>query len=126
MRSGAWPLTSRSRRAVHARAAGELSTPARTITLASNTALTTIALLSNDVLRSRSIGRQIDLGRQLGKPIGDLVGSQFAQQGFVDELEHLRVQGPPVAPCAGTQSLVELLRNVSHVESRHIVMLAFC
>jgi len=51
-----------------------------------------IALLSNDVLRSRSVGREIDLGCQLREPIGDLVRSQFAQHSFVDELEHLGVQ----------------------------------
>ena len=71
------------------------------------------------MLWSRSVGREIDLGCELLKPVGYLVLSQLANHGFVDELEQLGVQRSSVAPCAGLQPLVELLRNVMHVESGH-------
>ena len=49
-----------------------------------------------------------------------------AEHGFVNEFEHLGVQGPSITSRAGAQSLVELFWNITHVESCHIVMLAFC
>src|SRR5437764_1251111 len=123
--SGACPWTSASSRASHCRATAERATAARRTTLASKTALTTISVLADELLRSRRVVRPVDLRRDRGEPLHDhtrVPTLRFRTQ----DLDRLRVHGSPVPTRPARERFVDPVRDVPHVQRPHAAMLAIC
>jgi hypothetical protein len=103
----------------HSTAAGVFSTSARTTTLASTTALvvmTVIPILPNEVLRMGCVGGKRDLGVQIEHALPPLTVLSAALDLTLQEREHLGVHGTagPFGPALDL--LVEVGRDVSHVQ----------
>src|SRR6266566_1516840 len=119
MRSGALARTvRRSIARVHSRAATLFATTARTMTLASTTALTRIASLADQILGHRITGAQFDLPRDLLESVRNRRFG-FLIRGFGENLERLCVHRATVPTRTLAQPGIDVLRHVSNVEGRH-------